>query len=397
MWRYTSSAEAGGLVCFDMFRASLAAGSIGTLLLQKAGVALPAFPQRAVASRSDDFAGGGLPDHQAKAEQSKDSPTATTESARAAAAKDVTNVLGQLRTMRFEREEEQEWVQELQQSLASAEGRASSQDERATSLEAALSSSSAALEQLQLHARDLQQQLLLQRGRSRWLWRKLQPTQGWQQLQQQAALHAELQAVEQQLWQQTKHAAALQCQLDSAMEAMSNLQAAQKHAQAGRAEEQDAKQQQQQQQRTVTLEDAREAARAILLPAEDSGSGGVVERGTEGGTPLDQLQIQIAQRRAAEARAEAAMLVETIEERALEAITSAEEEKQREATKTKQANLRADEARAQAALLVETIEEQAQEAVEQAQLEARRQAAKVTKLQQLLQQQGSSIASENEC
>ena len=49
-----------------------------------------------------------------------------------------------------------------------------------------------------------------------------------------------------------------------------------------------------------------------------AGSEGGLERGAEAGTPLDQLQIQLAQRRAAEARAEAAMLVETIEERALE-------------------------------------------------------------------------------
>lgn len=44
----------------------------------------------------------------------------------------------------------------------------------------------------------------------------------------------------------------------------------------------------------------------------------MVETGADVDTPLDQLQIQLAQRRAAEARAEAAMLVETIEERALE-------------------------------------------------------------------------------
>ena len=69
---------------------------------------------------------------------------------------DVTNVLGQLRTMRFEREEEQEWLRELQQSLASAE-------ERADSLEAALTASSAAMVQQQSHAAELQQHLLLQR------------------------------------------------------------------------------------------------------------------------------------------------------------------------------------------------------------------------------------------
>lgn len=62
--------------------------------------------------------------------------------------------------MRFEREEEQEWLRELQQSLASA-------DERADSLEAALAASSAAIEQLQVHAGEQQQHLLLQRvGRS---------------------------------------------------------------------------------------------------------------------------------------------------------------------------------------------------------------------------------------
>ena len=78
---------------------------------------------------------------------------------------DVTNVLGQLRTMRFEREEEQEWLQELQQSLASAESRAASQDDRAKSTEAALDASSAASQQLQSHAAELQQHLLLQRVR----------------------------------------------------------------------------------------------------------------------------------------------------------------------------------------------------------------------------------------
>ena len=78
---------------------------------------------------------------------------------------DVTNVLGQLRTMRFEREEEQEWLQELQQSLASAESRAASQDDRAKILEAELDASSAASQQLQLHAAELQQHLLLQRVR----------------------------------------------------------------------------------------------------------------------------------------------------------------------------------------------------------------------------------------
>ena len=46
----------------------------------------------------------------------------------------------------------------------------------------------------------------------------------------------------------------------------------------------------------------------------------------------------------------------------LQAITNAEEEKKAQASKAKQADRRADEARAQAALLVETIEEQAQEA-----------------------------------
>ena len=45
-------------------------------------------------------------------------------------------------------------------------------------------------------------------------------------------------------------------------------------------------------------------------------------QGADVDTPLDQLQIQMAQRRAAEARAEAAMLVETIEERALEVSSS---------------------------------------------------------------------------
>lgn len=49
-----------------------------------------------------------------------------------------------------------------------------------------------------------------------------------------------------------------------------------------------------------------------------AGTAGVTEPGADVGTPWDQLQIQLAQRRAAEARAEAAMLVETIEERALE-------------------------------------------------------------------------------
>ena len=51
-----------------------------------------------------------------------------------------------------------------------------------------------------------------------------------------------------------------------------------------------------------------------------TGDDGITDVGGAAETPLDQLEIQLAQRRAAEARAEAAMLVETIEERALEVI-----------------------------------------------------------------------------
>ena len=72
-------------------------------------------------------------------------------------------MLAQLRTMRFEREEEQEWLRELQQSLAHAEARAASQEARASSLEAAAQASSSALQQLEARAAELQEQLLLQR------------------------------------------------------------------------------------------------------------------------------------------------------------------------------------------------------------------------------------------
>ncbi|KAK9862453.1 hypothetical protein WJX84_004865 [Apatococcus fuscideae] len=312
--------------------------------------------------------------------QAEREEAATTESARAAAAKDVTNVLAQLRTMRFEREEEQEWLRELQQSLAHAEARAASQEARASSLEAAAQASSSALQQLEARAAELQEQLLLQRGRSRWLWRKLQPVEAGSRLSEDDAAGAELQAVKQQLWQQTRHTASLQEQavkqqlwqqtrhtaslqeqVQAVLAAQAGWNRAQEHAQAGRDpafEEADTSQPK----RAVTMEAAREAASSVLFPSNASGDDGITDVGGAAETPLDQLEIQLAQRRAAEARAEAAMLVETIEERALEAITNAEEEKKAQASKAKQADRRADEARAQAALLVETIEEQAQEA-----------------------------------